>query len=409
MPDSALPAIRAQPFYLVVFLIVVIQLRPRGGGVVTYRIRQRGNALSIVGPVEFSVLVEGIDLVPEISHTFAIFGLLPLAMSAGVDLHIDGPIDAVALDNAERLSDIWQMWSPRHFKSIRVTGSVRQDRQGARPHPVVALFSGGVDSTFSLMRRVERGEPNGHVLTAAKLIDPVFERIRPTGDALLRSLGQDRIVVRSDLSRRMHYSSLTHGFYLLSLLHLVSDSFQSGLIAADYTPEQYMAVSPWGTNFVSNNLFASADFVVRTDCLDVSRTEKLAVLARNSSAFGSLTFCHHEKFRPHNCGRCSKCVRTKAMLLATGDPMPDIFIDPTLTPEMLGNVKMHDRKEWAFFAELYAFATRRGTLDKLPGLEPIVAKARRRESGGVARRVVKALQSRQFTGESITKAVLRQI
>jgi hypothetical protein len=146
------------------------------------------------------------------------------------------------------------------------------------------------------------------------------------------------------------------------------------VIAPDYTWEQDMVVHPWGTNHVTNQYFSGSDFKLVTASSAASRTEKVARIASHATALSSVTFCSSKKNRPHNCGICSKCIRTKCMLLANSIPLPDIFLNRELLDRNLQVIDLNDPKEYAFFADLYIKAKDNGTLDRIPGLRRLFQK-----------------------------------
>jgi hypothetical protein len=69
--------------------------------------------------------------------------------------------------------------------------------------------------------------------------------------------------------------------------------------------------------------------------LDIMRGEKMHLIHGSMEALSSLTFCVDYRARPNNCGRCSKCVRTKAMLLPSVGVVPDVFLDKAFIADML--------------------------------------------------------------------------
>src|SRR5262249_48114894 len=149
---------------------------------------------------------------------------------------------------------------------------------------------------------------------------------------------------------------------------LFSGVAKSATMAADYSQEQDMMAFPWGGNHVTNRYFESSQFGLRTVSDDVSRTEKVGVLGKNKFALASVSFCKRRDLRPMNCGKCGKCLRTKAMFAATVGEQPDIFLDQSFSREDLYAIDLSDKKEIAFFSDLFLHARASGNLDKVPGL-----------------------------------------
>jgi hypothetical protein len=156
---------------------------------------------------------------------------------------------------------------------------------------------------------------------------------------------------------------------LAACLFLFQDTFSNGVIAADYTWAQDMVAFPWGTNHVTNQYFAGSQFKMHTVSADKTRIEKLGYIANNPTACRSLSFCTDKKSRPDNCGVCSKCVRTKAMFLAATGVLPPIFNVYELTGQQIRKIDLNNRKEYAFFADIYAVARDQDRLFLIPDLE----------------------------------------
>jgi hypothetical protein len=142
----------------------------------------------------------------------------------------------------------------------------------------------------------------------------------------------------------------------------VSGLFGSATFAADCTPEQDMLLHPWGLNHVTNRYLKGSRFVLHPECEDMTRTQKVELIAQHEDALRSVTFCKNRKVRPKNCGVCQKCLRTKAMFAATIGAQPGIFLDPAFGWEQLSSLDLSDRTERAFFLDVYQEARARGRL-----------------------------------------------
>ena len=126
--------------------------KPRIGETIAFDIAQDGNEIAARGDgIEVNFAVEGIDLPPKADANFAVWGLLPLAMEEGFNLHINRPIDPLVAANAERVSEIWETWVPNRYRSIKVSGEGGWSRGPSKRQNWVQLFSGGIDfDLFSL-------------------------------------------------------------------------------------------------------------------------------------------------------------------------------------------------------------------------------------------------------------------
>ncbi len=326
-------------------------------------------------PVSFEV--SGLDVASDIPADFALWLMLPLAMRQGDTLEIVGQVDPVALSNARGLARIWAMWVPELYRPIEIHAPAANAACCSNHGGSVLLFSGGVDSTYALLSERERVQLT-HGLTVHGL-DYKPEDARQFQDlvyktrSLLEENGIGHISVKTNAGKHIRQLGMTHAFVLASCLFLCSGRFARGVLAADLTLEQDMMVFPWGTNHVTNAYFAGSDFRMDTVSQGVSRIRKLERILQDNTALHAISFCGIKRFRPHNCGSCPKCLRTKIMLLALTGECPDIFIDRTITAAQVRKLDVASRAAYKHYAEIMSVARERGFLDRIPGLEQHVA------------------------------------
>ena len=338
---------------------------------VSFRVRQSGNSIEILSAdFRADLSVSGVVLPPEVDPSFAVWLLMPTAMRERFDIQIEHAVDPLVIENAEQLSAIGEMWMPERYRAIRVFGRGTWAPTAGKSTSTGLFYSGGIDSTYAMLRYV--GSLT-HAITIHGMDydaddDAHFAQMRAKTNPLLDQLGLARVVVKTSLAPYMQSATLTHGFGLAGYGFLLRDVFSTAMLAADYTPAQDMLAFPWGTNQVTNAYLAGTGFAIQSVCADTLRSNKLDLIARNPVALSAVSFCADKATRPANCGACSKCVRTKAMFVATSGSYPDIFNDMALTKAHIAALKLHKKSERAFFVELHASATRHGRLDQIPGL-----------------------------------------
>jgi hypothetical protein len=354
--------------------------RLRVGETIAFDVIQNGNSVTLEGDelaVHFGV--EGIDLPSEADANFAVWALLVAAMEGGFNLHINRPLDPLVVANAQRLTRIWEMWVPSLYRSVTVSGEGGWSRTPRDRLSRVQLYSGGCDSTFAILKHSDLRE-RGYVATvygldyrSDKRENEAFAKLLAKTDPLLEALNYQRIIIRTDANRWPQ--NLSHGFTLAGCLFLLSDLFAEGTLAADLTPTQDLVAFPWGTNHITNTYFAGSDFAVRTFDAEIGRTEKLATIA-DSKGLPFLSCCRKRVALPANCGVCSKCVRTKAMLFAATGRVPEIFLNNALNARLMLNLNLDSRFERAELFDLYGYAKAHGVVDIIPGLELLIEKCR---------------------------------
>jgi hypothetical protein len=340
---------------------------------------QESNRLTVqAGEIEQNYSVEGLTLPPNADASFAVWGLMPWAMEKGCNLHFTQPIDPQVAANAERASQIWEMWLPDRYRSIQIGSEGVWKRPVRQRSSRLQLFSGGVDSVFAALNRPPQAS-TGHAPSQKtclvtvngidKVADTNFDALLNKTHPLLKALNCERAIIRTDAKRDP--SELTHGFTLASCLFLCSDLFEEGILAADWTHAADFSVHPWGSNHVTNALFAGSDFAVRTVSAELGRTEKIEAIVAAGIDLNHLSFCRRLKAIPENCGTCQKCIRTKAMFLVVTGEIPSIFLDNTFDETFLS--KLVDlRNERVELFDLYFFAKERSLLHRLPSLPKVI-------------------------------------
>jgi hypothetical protein len=331
-----------------------------------WKVEQNANRVVLIDPKGPSTTyhVEGVELPELTDHSFAVWHALPATMLRGEeDIVIDGPIDPVAAANAETLSRIWAMWMPMHFRPLRLVSGARTiaPSRGARER--LLFFSGGVDSTYRLISQPRL--PKAYALTIHGMDyrpddEARFRALLEKTQPLLEEWNGHRVTIRTDVTK---YGNATvfHGFTLAGCAMLLSDLFETAELSADHTWEQDLMAGPSGTNHVTNRYLRGSDWRLESVSGDVTRTEKVAAIAKNETACRSISFCTDKTVRPHNCGRCAKCLRTKAMFMVTSGIVPPIFLDAAFAPSMLDRIDLRSRNEQAFYADIYLSALANGT------------------------------------------------
>lgn len=283
-----------------------------------------------------------------------LMGALHQAMAAGDPLDVRGPVTRLGLRNANALMEIWQAWVPERYRRVDISPErILDDEAGGAASPTgraIATFSGGVDSSFTLLRHA----PTSADPTSLHARDVVmvhgfdvpladrasFDRLRERTAAVPESLGVRTHVVRTNVRS---YPELdweqTYGAQLGCVLHQFADTHDYGLIAAGPT---YLAPwRGWGSTALTDPLLSGRDFSLIHDGAAFTRIPKLAEIARNPVAMASLKVCWQGPSPDRNCGTCEKCLRTWMGLLAVGVAEPACFDGP-LDVDAIRRIRVHN-------------------------------------------------------------------
>lgn len=335
-------------------------------------VHQSGTGIELrLGSRAVEMEIDGIDPPPLTDHSFAVWFALPRAMRSGEPIEVDGPIDPAVIENAGRFTRAWELWRPREFRPVRITGA------GEPPQPldsddrddVLLLYSGGLDSTDMMLQLGPSPRPRT-VLTVQGFEyraddDQRFGGLNAKISGFLAEMNCRQVRLRMSEKPGGYHS---WGVQLAAAAFLFSGRFKRACFAADLDWVQDMIAFPWGLNHVTNRYFKGADFQLSALCEDRTRTMKAAAVLDHPSALAALSICKRPEVRPHNCGQCSKCIRTKAIFAVHRSVMPDIFIDPAFGDAEMNQIDLTDKNERAFFVDMVQTARELDRLDSVPGL-----------------------------------------
>ncbi len=360
--------------------------KPSERGVLRVSVESTANKLNIYcGEDHFIFKLKGTEVTKKDGEDYAVWISLPIAMSKGMDLLVIGKGSLETKNNAERLSDIWSSWLPEKYAMVSVNFSEQRmlDRNVNLNKRALMCFSGGVDSTYSLINYDFNGyKPD--LLTLQGMDYPVdddvkfHESIRKTS-TLVEDIVNDRIFVSSnayDIYRQYKIkTSHSYIFLLSTVANYLSEDYSYWILAADHAWYQQFEAFPYGSTFATNRYFDTGDFKLITHGEDVTRSEKLFSIFTNENALKSISFCKNKIIRPENCGVCPKCLRTKYMFLASVGQIPEgVFLNP-VPPENF-KIKFSNNREFnqSYIKDAFKTAFRNNHLSLIPDIVRVYKK-----------------------------------
>jgi hypothetical protein len=310
---------------------------------------------------------------------FAVFFFLPIAMRTGRPLRIQGAGSDATVQNATRMSHIWATWLPERFAPVSVSfdALLASGQSPPRPSRDLCLYSGGIDSVFTLLTRRQEHKQQD-LLTVFGMDYKLerqdrFKRFLEHTAPFARHVSPTRIIVEMDaynLYRKYRinprHHELTHVFALAGSAFLHATDYTNIYIASDFRLDQQFLSHPWSNNSVTNPLFNDGSTRLLTDSDALSRSEKLPLILQSPEALASLTFCLDEHTKPANCGTCPKCMRTKLMFLARTDVIPPLFLTDHIPRNWMRSFVYEKPADLAFLMETIHTARLHGNADKIP-------------------------------------------
>ena len=331
-------------------------------------------------------LAAALEATPE---AFVLSGL-PIALWEGERrLSVEGALDETLADGLVRASSLLASWYER-CGALRLEPTEGFRVTTRRPAPRrVALFSGGCDA-FAMLREnrdvfpLDHPDSIRHVVYAFgfsfldRFKGEEQPRFRARYDAharRLETLGQrvgfelirvDTNVRLLDPSREPFYYAAHSGAFLAPLV--ASPGFVSDALIAS-SGEGGPVQSPHGSHPLLDPCYSTGPVRVHHMQPQVSRMEKLRMIAEWEPAYDTLQVCHGWRApSPEvlNCGKCEKCVRTMVELLVC-EALPRFTSFPCddVTPEMIEATEIKAQYDYLTLPEILDGLERIGRHDLL--------------------------------------------
>ena len=244
--------------------------------------------------------------------------LLVPAMHAGRPLRLAGPACDQWAANLQRLTDAFRtLWYPAAPRPLVDPAATVAPTAAS----TAICFSGGVDAFHALLRSARRIDTLACMVGYdVRLRDR--RRARAVG-TLVREVavevGCRSVIMATNLRRHPLVKQApwlrAFGGPLAAIGHLLAPGTNRIVLASDGLGFEHPEV---GSRPSTDPLHGSATLTVEHVSGDVTRLEKLAVLAGEPLVQRHLRVCWADKGDRLNCGRCEKCVRTMLGLDACG-------------------------------------------------------------------------------------------
>jgi hypothetical protein len=256
------------------------------------------------------------------------------ATALGEDLTVETPASARLVAGAEQASALFAAWWG--YRAARIEAPVQEP--APRGEAVAALFSGGLDTSATLIRSLggDIDERATHLITmygsefrlSPRVQDEIFQgNVRAAAEyglPLIRVTTNAQRCLRSVIGWPR-----THGAAFASLGLALGPLFRTVLVGASQLPD---AERPHGSRPELDPLWSTEATTIRHDGAELGKLGRAEVVARSPIALNHLTVCWKVD-TARNCGRCEKCLRTMTCLeVANALEKTDRF-DAPLTPE----------------------------------------------------------------------------
>ena len=246
---------------------------------------------------------------------FAILALFP-AMTLGVPLRVTTPIPSALRDHLHETQDVILSDLPNMHR-VAIEAQVMADAPTDSARGVACFFSGGVDSTYTLLKH--QAEIDHLIFVHGFDVPLTNKRLRETVTSAIHREATEfgKPVIEVETNARDFISPYLKDWvwgigpsaaavaYLLSpFLHTVY--MASGL---DY------GIQPHANMYRQwYQLFSTPLLQISDDGREAMRFQKVALLTQNETAMRWLRVCYENPHNAYNCGHCAKCLQTMLSL-----------------------------------------------------------------------------------------------
>ncbi len=303
----------------------------------------------------------------------ACFHLWP-AMRLGCRLSIEAEVPADMRARLETLQTIQSKWFPHEFSRVPVEANW-SEAKSARSSAEAVFFSGGADSSFSLLRRKEDFAAGIFVtgfdigIENRALAENIAGHLRSAAARFGIPLVEATTNVRTFSDTHCHWGSHYCGAAMAGVAHLMAERFGIVSIPASVTWEH---LSPFGTHPFTDEQWTAGPLEVRHDGMETPRIEKFRLLATIDGTLDHLRVCWRNPDNTYNCGHCEKCLRAMANLRALGALERAATFPSTLDASRLESLEIEHVLILPFLEETITEAERVGDTELAQALQSAI-------------------------------------
>lgn len=254
-----------------------------------------------------------------------VLALLYLAQVRGENIHVRGTLSPRLCYGINEYQRIRNLRDPRRYQPIEISAD-RYIRRESSGDNILSLFSGGIDSFYTLWTHLPQNEKYaGNSVTHALFVQgfdfglhqtAMFEICRA---AYSRMLGEWDVAL---LTASTNVRSFVLGNWskavspvLLGLAHIIGRSISRVYMPAEYSyTEGLVGIA----SALQYGLLSSEGLEVLNDGSRISKFDRIAAMAQVPATYNTLRVCYTRPDGLMNCCECGKCINTMTALEICG-------------------------------------------------------------------------------------------
>ena len=292
---------------------------------------------------------------------FIAVALLP-AMKLGLPLRVDGAVTPRFLAHTRRVQEILCSWLT-DLHAVHIECGRRADVAVLPAPGVASLFSGGVDSFFTVYKHIDEITHLVFVhgfdilLANAPLRKKVSAAIHRAAAELGKPVIEMETNVRDVLDPYAPWPTHTVGAALVSIGLLLSPQIGTLYVAGgfDYNHPSMVSNDP-----LVVQTWSAPETEIVDDGREATRYEKIARLAESDTAMRYLRVCWENRNGAYNCGQCPKCLHTMIFLELSGALQRCQTFDRPLDLDLVRRTVPVAPGDWGYEREALALVESRG-------------------------------------------------
>ena len=302
---------------------------------------------------------------PEVLDAFVlgtIFHLMKLARP----LRVWGNISRSTMINLQLFQEAWHNMRPDRYRVVDIIPDAVVDLTPSSPARSITLFSGGLDSTFTVLQlKTDANYSTLVSLTDALLVhgfdirfsdQRAFELTVSRMEPFLRKFGLHLKRIRTNSKDVFDDWEDSFGAQMAACLQQCNE-YRYGFLPSS---EPYSSpVYPWGSTPATDPLLSTDQISVVHHGAGYSRTEKARYLLQHPDSLSHLRVCWEGKDQFKNCGSCEKCVRTQLNFWANGVKTIPCFEDP-LNENLILDLQIRNQAQFNEFTQILDYARLQG-------------------------------------------------
>ncbi len=325
-------------------------------------------------------------------HAFLVGCIIPAMHFGEKRILLEAEICPGLRQGLKTVMALIEYWSEGTYRSLNIETSISSAvRPSNRQRRAGMFLSGGIDSLATLrVNKMNFPEQHPGYIKDCLLVHGfdiggvvergmkyhVFERAKTAMSLVAEDANVTLIPVYTNIRHLCDERDLWLNKFFGAVLAAVAHTFDKRLslvyIASSYDIPN---LAPCGSHPLLDPEYSSFDLGIKHTDLELSRLDKLNIIANWDVAFQNFRVCLANVKDRLNCGKCEKCVRTMTELVSIGAlHKTGAFVENDVSPELLSGFDITIRHREPFYEAMLPLLKERGRDDLVQTIKGMLEK-----------------------------------